>query len=106
LKTPLNISETAQQRMRIMTETNDGFRIAEEDLTLRGWGDFFGTRQHGFPEFKLADPIADQAILYQARQDAFTLVNADPQLRMAEHVTLRNFIRQHYSERLRLIKFS
>jgi ATP-dependent DNA helicase RecG len=106
LKTPLNISDTAQQRMRIMTETTDGFKIAEEDLRIRGWGDFFGTRQHGFPEFKLAHPLVDQKILIQARQDAFALVAKDPQLRREEHLALRNHLRRHYHDRFRLIKFS
>jgi len=106
LKTPHNIGETAKLRMRIMTETMDGFKIAEEDLKLRGWGDFFGTRQHGIPEFKLANPMSDLKILHKARQDAQDLVKQDPQLRKPEHLVLRTFLRDKFSERFRLIKFS
>ncbi len=58
-----------------MLETNDGFKIAEEDLRLRGPGEFFGTRQHGLPEFKIGDIINDYNILKVARDDAFELVN-------------------------------
>ncbi len=106
LKTPHNIGETAKQRMRIMTETTDGFKIAEEDLKLRGWGDFFGTKQHGIPEFKLANPLFDLKILQKARQDAQALVKLDPQLRRPEHLTLQTYLRKKFSDRFRLIKFS
>lgn len=63
LKTPAKISETAQKRLQMMVTTNDGFQIAEEDLRLRGWGDFFGTRQHGINYFKIANPVLDNDIL-------------------------------------------
>jgi ATP-dependent DNA helicase RecG len=106
LKTPHNIGDTARQRMRIMTETGDGFKIAEEDLRLRGWGDFFGTRQHGIPEFKLANPLLDFTILQKARQDAQALVKMDPQLRSPENLILQNCLQKKFSERFRLIKFS
>jgi ATP-dependent DNA helicase RecG len=92
--------------MRIMTETTDGFKIAEEDLKLRGWGDFFGTRQHGIPEFKLANPLLDLNILQKARQDAQALVKVDPQLRSPAHLMLQTCLRKKFSERFRLIKFS
>ncbi len=57
-----------------MLETNDGFKIAEEDLKLRGPGEFFGTRQHGLPEFKIGDIINDYDIIKLARADAYELV--------------------------------
>ena len=106
LKTPYNIGETAQQRMKIMTETNDGFIIAEKDLKLRGWGDFFGTKQSGMPEFKLANPIEDREILEQAREDAFGLVAEDPLLRKPDHSELKHFMQTHLKERMDLIKIS
>jgi ATP-dependent DNA helicase RecG len=106
LKTPHNIGETAKQRMRIMTETLDGFKIAEEDLKIRGWGDFFGIRQHGIPEFKLANPGLDLNILLKARQDAQALVKYDPRLRKTENLALQSYLRQRFSDRFRLIKFS
>lgn len=106
LKTPYNIGDTAVQRMKIMTETNDGFRIAEEDLQLRGWGEFFGTKQHGLPQFKLANLISDQKILHKARNDAFDLVKNDPQLRKNENKILRKIMIKSYSERMKLINVS
>ncbi len=106
LKTPYNIGETAQQRMKIMTETNDGFIIAEKDLKLRGWGDFFGTRQSGMPEFKLANPIEDREILEQAREDAFGLVAEDPLLRKEAHSELKRFMQENLKERMDLIRIS
>jgi ATP-dependent DNA helicase RecG len=103
LKTPYNIGDIAQKRMRIMTETQDGFIIAEKDLELRGWGDFFGTRQHGMPEFRIANPIADREILEQARQDAFELVSSDPFLRKNEHTALHEMMRTQYKDKMQLI---
>ncbi|HHJ52691.1 MAG TPA: ATP-dependent DNA helicase RecG [Caldithrix abyssi] len=106
LKTPFNIGEVAQKRMRIMTETSDGFLIAEKDLELRGWGDFFGTKQSGMPDFKLANPITDREILEDARKDAFLLVQKDPQLRLSEHAQLRRTLKENWSERWRLARIS
>lgn len=82
-------SEDARRRIAAMTETNDGFRIAEVDLSVRGPGEFFGTRQSGLPEFRVADLIRDGALLEDARQDAVALVGRDPQLLQPEHRALR-----------------
>lgn len=67
--------EVGKERMRIMTETNDGFRLSEEDLKLRGPGDFFGKKQSGLPEFKVADIVHDYRALEVARQDAVTIIS-------------------------------
>ncbi len=85
-----------------MTETSDGFVIAEKDLELRGWGDFFGTKQSGMPDFKLANPIVDREILENARRDAFEIVQADLRLQQAEHQGLRRVLRTQLAERRRL----
>ncbi|MGD9487697.1 MAG: ATP-dependent DNA helicase RecG [Calditrichaceae bacterium] len=106
LKTPHNIGEVALQRMRIMTETQNGFVIAEKDLELRGWGDFFGTKQSGMPDFRLANPIIDLDILKQARQDAFELVNADNLLRKPENKELNQVMRTRFKEKMDLINIS
>ncbi len=82
-------SEDAKRRIAAMEETNDGFRIAETDLELRGPGDFFGTRQSGLPEFRVADLLRDAPLLEEARQDAVVLVQGDPSLVNPEHRALR-----------------
>lgn len=70
-------SEVGKERMTIMTETNDGFVLSERDLELRGSGDFFGRKQSGMPEFKVADMVHDYRALEVAREDAAKLVNSD-----------------------------
>ena len=75
-----NRSEETLARMRVMTQTGDGFRIAEEDLRLRGPGDFFGRRQHGLPALKVADLSWDMALLKEAQQAARALLDRDPGL--------------------------
>jgi ATP-dependent DNA helicase RecG len=82
-------SETAQSRMRAMAETTDGFKIAEMDLQLRGPGEFFGTRQHGLPEFKLANVTNEMELLQQAREDALTILGNDPKLAAPAHQHLK-----------------
>ena len=95
---------TAEARTRIETlvGTNDGFKIAEVDLQLRGPGEFFGTRQHGMPELKLADPSRDLQLLRLARDEAFRLVEADPQLLGAEILGTRHHFIKNYQERFGL----
>lgn len=66
-------TQEGKARLAIMTNTSDGFKIAEQDLKLRGPGDFFGTRQHGLPELKVADLVKDTTLLQWAREDAFRL---------------------------------
>nr|WP_102692697.1 ATP-dependent DNA helicase RecG [Rummeliibacillus pycnus] len=70
-------SEEGKERMISMTETNDGFRLAEKDLELRGPGDFFGKKQSGLPEFKMADLVHDYRALEVARQDAVRLIQSE-----------------------------
>ncbi len=95
-------SEDAQRRIAAMTGTNDGFRIAEVDLELRGPGDFFGTRQSGLPEFRVADLLRDGAMLEEARREAFALVQADPQLTASEHRGLREALLARWRGKLDL----
>ena len=101
LKTSYQISETAQKRLQIMTETTDGFQIAEEDLRIRGWGEFFGTRQSGLPVFKIANPILDHDILQTARKDAFETVNIDPHLRKSENIHLKEYFVSNFKDNLK-----
>ena len=76
-----NQSEESRARLKVMTQTGDGFRIAEEDLRLRGPGDFFGRRQHGLPALKVADLSCDMALLREAQQAAEGVLAADPELK-------------------------
>ena len=75
------LSEDARRRLDIMVKTNDGFRISEEDLDIRGPGEFFGTRQAGMPDLKLANIVRDAKLLDSARKEAFALIDKDPELK-------------------------
>ena len=94
----------AERRLAAMVQTTDGFAIAEADLALRGPGDFFGTRQSGMPAFRVADPVADNAILVEARKDAFALIESDPHLRDDDHRHLAEHLRARFREELALMQ--
>ena len=87
-----NDSEDVRARLSIMTKTNDGFKISEEDLRLRGPGDFFGSRQHGLPEMHVADLGADMDVMQRAQSEAQLLLAADPELSAPEHAALRQSV--------------
>jgi ATP-dependent DNA helicase RecG len=97
-------SEVAKERIRVMTETTDGFRIAEEDLRLRGPGEFFGTRQHGLPELRLGDLIGDYDLLQLAREESTTLVRSDPDLTRPEHAEILRSLLARYGRTMELIE--
>ncbi len=86
-----------RQRLEALCKTNDGFRISEEDLKLRGPGDFFGSRQHGLPEMKIADLCTDMDILYNAQDAAKEVLGRDPELALPENQTLSDYISKMYS---------
>lgn len=96
-------SSVSSERLKIMTRTSDGFKIAEMDFRLRGPGEFFGTRQHGLPELKLSDLIKDFPLLKNARDDAFALVSKDPQLVMDTHYKMKQRVFETFKDRLELI---
>lgn len=81
-------NKIARERMRIMQETTDGFKISEKDLELRGPGEFFGTKQHGIPELKVANLFTDMKILKIAQKDALELISKDPELREDDNLAL------------------
>lgn len=95
-------TEEAFKRLAVMEKTSDGFKIAEEDLALRGPGEFFGTRQWGLPDFRAANIIRDAEVLAQAREDAFELAALDPGLEAPEHRLLRHMLRRKWGKGLRL----
>ena len=96
-------TEQAQQRLEIMTDTGDGFRIAEEDLRIRGPGEFFGTAQHGLPELKIANLLRDIDLLRMAQRDAFEIAKKDPELSADRHQVLRQLLLDQYGNDLALI---
>jgi len=87
-----NQAESVQSRLDIMCNTNDGFKIAEEDLALRGPGDFFGSRQHGLPEMQLASLTYNMNVLQDAQGAAAALLEGDPKLEYPAHKALRDKI--------------
>jgi ATP-dependent DNA helicase RecG len=97
------MSEDAKLRLEAMRRTQDGFRLAEVDLEIRGPGEFFGTRQSGLPEFRTAGLVSHVRQLEEARQDAAQLVARDPGLRLPEHRALREALIARWRERLELV---
>lgn len=85
-------SDVGKERMRVMTETNDGFTLSEEDLKLRGAGDFFGSRQSGLPDFKLADLTHDYRTLETARADAARLIHSEAFWQKDTYHPLREYL--------------
>ena len=96
------VNEEAKQRLRAFLKTRDGFALAEEDARLRGFGEFFGTRQHGLGELRVVDALRDASWLQAARKDAFSLVAADAGLRQPEHAQLRQAVLDRYGASLDL----
>lgn len=88
----------ADERMKIMCETNDGFKISEKDLELRGPGEFFGIRQHGLPELKVANLSTDMYLLSLAKDAADKLLACDPNLESPENIGLSNRVRERFLE--------
>ena len=86
--------ETSRERLNVLCETNDGFRISEMDLKLRGPGDFFGSRQHGLPEMHIADLATDMDVLRRAQEAAGDVLRRDKDLRDPENKALRKRIRE------------
>ncbi|WP_059052321.1 ATP-dependent DNA helicase RecG [Paenibacillus senegalimassiliensis] len=87
-------SEIGQERMKVMTETDDGFEVSRRDLELRGPGDFFGTKQSGVPDFRIADMVSDYEVLEKAREDATRLVRDESFWTSPEYEALREFLRR------------
>ena len=96
--------DQARERLRVMEETNDGFRIAEKDLELRGPGEFLGTRQSGLPDFRAASILRDGALLHAAQEDAAEWLRRDPDLRTPESLALRDVLEERWSGRLELAR--
>ncbi len=95
----VKVSKAGAFRLKTMEETNDGFKIAEADLKLRGPGDFLGTKQSGLPDFKVADIVEDQFILAQAKEKAKVLIQKDADLDLPEHQSLKKIFEPYHKEK-------
>ena len=93
-----NRNQETRARLKVLTQTTDGFRISEEDLKLRGPGDFFGKRQHGLPQMRIADLAGDTRLLKEAQEAAQALLAEDPTLDRPEHQPLKEQIRRLFTE--------
>ena len=91
-------SDDAKHRISAMLKTQDGFKIAEEDLEIRGPGEFFGTKQHGLPELKIANIIRDKEMLEIAKLEAFDLIRRDRFLRLPENRLIRDNLLSKFSK--------
>ena len=94
--------EVVRKRMKVMCETNDGFVISEKDLELRGSGDFFGTMQHGLPEFKIANLFEDMEILKSVQSVAIKIMSDDPKLEKEKNKLLKDLIKDKFMKRIEI----
>lgn len=95
-------SEVIRERMKVMTETNDGFIISEKDLELRGSGEFFGTKQHGLPEFKIANLFEDMPILKMVQSLAVKILQDDQKLEKEENKLLKRMVKEKFEDRIEI----
>ena len=95
-------SDIIRQRMSIMQETNDGFKISEKDLELRGSGEFFGTKQHGLPEFKIANIFQDMPMLKNIQSIASNILQEDPELEQEKNKRLKHEVEKKFVENIEI----
>ena len=95
-------SDVVRQRMKTMQDTNDGFVIAEKDLELRGSGEFFGTKQHGLPEFKIANLFEDMPILKLVQSLAIKIEQEDPKLELSKNERLKKLVDKKFTNRIEI----
>ena len=93
-------TDTIIQRMKVMQDTNDGFVISEKDLELRGTGDFFGTKQHGLPEFKIANLFEDIKMLKLVQSVSTKILQEDPLLEKDKNIRLKNLVEEKLKNRI------
>jgi len=97
LMTGHKLSSDSKLRLKTMVDTNDGFKIAEVDMELRGAGDLYGTRQSGRNDFKIADILLDRHLLEEAREIATEIMQEDPALERPEHLALRSYLENRHA---------
>jgi len=96
------LSQSGRFRLRKMTETSDGFEIAEADLKLRGPGDFLGTKQSGLPEFRFADIVEDRMLLERAKNDAWRVMSEDSRMETPKYAMLKRIFDPYFAARREL----
>ncbi len=94
--------QNTKERMKVMCETNDGFVISQKDLELRGSGDFFGTMQHGIPDFKIANLFTDVDILKLAQEATIKIVDKDKKLENEENKLLKELVKNKFTDRIEI----
>lgn len=94
--------QNTKERMKVMCETNDGFIISQKDLELRGSGDFFGTAQHGIPDFKIANLFTDMDILKLSQEAAISIINKDIKLEKEENKLLKELVKDKFTDRIEI----
>jgi ATP-dependent DNA helicase RecG len=92
------LTEEARARLGAMVKYSDGFRIAEEDLKIRGPGEFFGRRQSGLCELRIANPLTQMQLLKRAREEAIKLIQADPKLELRQNILLKEKLLERFPE--------
>ncbi|MEI7484071.1 MAG: ATP-dependent DNA helicase RecG [Ignavibacteriota bacterium] len=101
-----HLDEVSKKRLNTMCETNDGFKISEVDMEIRGPGEFFGTRQSGVLNFILTDLNRDRDILDSARKLAFEIIETDPQMRKPEHASIKKMMLSTYKDAMYLMNIA
>lgn len=104
LLTPQRVGEEAEKRLIVIKDESDGFKIAEEDLKIRGPGEFFGTRQSGLPELSSPDLIMNTSLLLKARDESSSILRRDPDLLNPENSCIRRNILDRYGDRMVLVE--
>jgi ATP-dependent DNA helicase RecG len=99
-------SDVSKERMKVMQKTNDGFVISEKDLELRGPGEFFGTRQHGIPDLKIANLYKDMDILRMSQEAALKILSEDKKLEKPEHTKLREIISEKFKSKMDMLSLN
>ena len=104
LMTSYKLSNVAKKRLEIMTSTNDGFQIANEDLRLRGPGDITGLQQSGVVNLKVADIIRDEGLFNITREESLKILKDDPHLRDEQHSMILSYIKSELKDTINLIQ--